>query len=199
MQAPIRIGCLFATFMFLVWPASQASAQNSNQPGTAQNNNQSGNAKSTNLSSAERHFLTDAIEGDLSEVKMGQLAQQKGQSDATKQFGQMLEQDHSQHLDKAKGMAQQFGASAPSEPNAKQKAMYARLSKLSGNRFDSQFAEAMVNDHKEDISKYRKEADSKGPLADFAQQTVPTLQKHLQTAENLSRGKSTRAQSAPTQ
>jgi putative membrane protein len=43
----------------------------------------------------------------------------------------------------------------------------------------------MVTDHKKDISKYEKEAKSKGPLANFAQQTVPTLQEHLQTAESL--------------
>jgi len=43
----------------------------------------------------------------------------------------------------------------------------------------------MVTDHKEDIGKYQKEAKSKGPLADFAQQTLPTLQKHLQSAESL--------------
>jgi putative membrane protein len=48
----------------------------------------------------------------------------------------------------------------------------------------------MVTDHKQDISKYEKEAKSKGPLADFAQQTIPTLQKHLQTAESLTGQKS---------
>jgi putative membrane protein len=51
---------------------------------------------------------------------------------------------------------------------------------LPGPQFDRQFAKDMVVDHKQAISKYEKEAKSKGPLADFAQQTVPTLQKHLQ-------------------
>ncbi len=121
---------------------------------------------------------------------MGKLAEQKGQRQAVKQFGQMLEQDHSQHLQKAKDMAQQTGVTAPSEPNAKQRKMHDRLSKLSGRRFDRQFAQTMVRDHKSDIEKYQKEAKSNGPLADFAQQTVPTLQKHLQSAENLTGQKS---------
>jgi putative membrane protein len=68
----------------------------------------------------------------------------------------MLQQDHSQHLDKDKTMAQQSGVIVPSEPNAKQKAMCDRLSKIDGSRFDEQFARAMVNDHKEDIGEYRK-------------------------------------------
>jgi putative membrane protein len=45
----------------------------------------------------------------------------------------------------------------------------------------------MVKDHQEDIAKYKKQASSKGTLAEFAQQTVPTLEKHLQHAQALGR------------
>lgn len=134
---------------------------------------------------ADQQFMNEAIQGDLSEINMGKLAQQKGESQGVKQFGQMLEQDHGQHLQQAKTTAQQLGLTAPNEPNAKQKEMYDRLSKLSGAQFDKRFAQNMVNDHKEDIATYQKEVKSEGPLADFALQTVPTLQKHLQTAQSL--------------
>jgi putative membrane protein len=144
------------------------------------------NAPRGTLAGADQTFLNDAVESDLAEIQMGKLAQQKGQSQGVKDFGQMLEQDHSQHLQKAKQEAQQLGMTPPSEPNAKQKKMYDQMSKLSGPQFDGQFAQEMVTDHKEDISKFEKQAKSKGPLADFAQQTIPTLQKHLQTAESLS-------------
>jgi putative membrane protein len=63
---------------------------------------------------------------------------------------------------------------------------------MSGAQFDKEFAQHMVKDHKEDIGKYEKEAKSKGPLAQFAQQTIPTLQKHLQTAERLAEQKSSK-------
>jgi putative membrane protein len=82
-------------------------------------------------------------------------------------------------------MANRLGLAAPSEPNSKQKSMYDHLSKLSGTQFDGQFAQDMIADHKEDIGKFQKEAKSKGELADFAQQTIPRLQKHLQTAQSL--------------
>lgn len=142
------------------------------------------------MAKADQNFMNDAVQGDLSEIKMGKLAQQKGQSERVKQFGQMLEQDHSQHLQKAKQTAEQLGLSTPSEPTNKQTTMYDNLSQLSGTQFDRQFAEDMVSDHKQDISKFQKEAKSRGPLGDFAQQTIPTLQKHLQTAESLSSQKS---------
>jgi putative membrane protein len=133
-------------------------------------------------SKADEAFIKEAVQGDLAEVDMGKLAQEKAQSPAVKDFGKMLEQDHGEHLQKTRSKAQELGVNAPDAPSAKQKAMHDKLSKLSGTQFDEQFAQAMVADHKEDIRGYEKQAKSKGPLADFAQQTLPTLQKHLQTA-----------------
>jgi putative membrane protein len=43
------------------------------------------------LNKADQLFLSKAIQGDLAEVKIGSLAQEKGQSDEVKQFGKMLE------------------------------------------------------------------------------------------------------------
>jgi len=136
-------------------------------------------------SKADQAFMKEAIQGDLAEVQMGQLAQEKGQSQEVKQFGKMLQQDHGQHLQQAQQMAQRIGVTPPTDPNAKQKAMHDKLSKMSGAQFDKAFAQDMVKDHKEDIAKYQKEAKSKGPLAEFAQQTVPVLQKHLKTAQSF--------------
>jgi putative membrane protein len=76
------------------------------------------------------------------------------------------------------------------EPNKKQKAVYDKLAKLSGDAFDREFAKAMVDDHKKDIKEFEKE--SKKPddaAASFAKETLPTLQKHLETAQSLSSGK----------
>jgi putative membrane protein len=53
------------------------------------------------LAGADQTFINDAVQSDLAEVQMGKLAQQKGQSQGVKDFGQMLEQDHSQHLQNA--------------------------------------------------------------------------------------------------
>jgi putative membrane protein len=149
------------------------------------NTNAQSQAGAQKASKADQAFVKEAIQGDLSEVKVGQLAQQKGQSQDVKSFGQMLQQDHSQNLQQAQQLAQQVGVTPPTEPNAKQKAMYDKLSKLNGAQFDKAFAKDMVKDHKEDIAKFQKEAKSKGEVAQFAQQTLPVLQKHLQTAQSI--------------
>jgi putative membrane protein len=127
--------------------------------------------------------MKEAIQGDLAEVKVGQLAQQKGESQDVKQFGQTLQQDHSQNLQQAQQLAQQDGMTPPTEPNAEQKKMYDKLSKLSGAQFDKAFAKDMVSDHKKDIAKFEKEAKKHGPVAQFAQ--LPVLQKHLKMAQDI--------------
>ena len=177
----------------LAFGAAAAQAQSSNSQmknnsmaapnASSSMNNNSGMAQKA--SKADQKFLKDAVEGDLAEVNMGKLAQQNGQSEDVKQFGQMLQTDHGQHLQQAQQMAQQMGVTPPTEPTAKAKKMYDRLAKEHGPRFDKAFAKAMVTDHKDDIAKYQKEAKSKGPLAQFAEQTLPTLQKHLQTAQAI--------------
>jgi putative membrane protein len=100
---------------------------------------------------ASQKFITEAIQGNLAEIAVGKLAQQKGQSDGVRSFGAQLVSDHTAANDKAVSVAQSMGVSPPNEPNKTQKAVYDRLSKLSGDNFDREFAKAMVDDHKNDI------------------------------------------------
>ncbi len=142
-------------------------------------------------SKADRTFITDAIQGNLAEIQMGQLAQQKGQSDAVKSFGQMLVTDHQANNDKAKQVASQLGVTPPTQPNAKEKAGYRKLSKLSGTAFDRQFARMMVTDHKQTIAQFQREAKrTNDPLGQYASDSLPVLKKHLDTAEKIESSKS---------
>ena len=146
-------------------------------------------AQNTKASKADEMFIKDAMQGDLAEVNMGKLAQEKAQSQGVKDFGKMLEQDHGQDAQKVQSKAQELGVTAPQEPNATQKSTSDRLSKLSGAQFDNEFVKTMITDHKKDIAEYEKEAKSKSPLSDFAKETLPTLEHHLQTAETLAKQK----------
>src|SRR3954451_6270430 len=69
---------------------------------------------------ASQKFLTKAIQGNLAEVAMGQLAEQQGSSSEVKAFGQMLQKDHSDANTKAMAPASSLGVTAPSEPTRKQ-------------------------------------------------------------------------------
>jgi putative membrane protein len=134
-------------------------------------------------------FLKKAIEGNYAEIQMGQLAQQKGQSDGVKKFGQMLSDDHSAANQKATAAAQSIGVAPPGGPNVKQKADHEKMSKLTGEQFDREFATHMVADHQKDIAEYKKEAKRSDAAADYARGQIDVLQKHLETAKALKQGK----------
>lgn len=140
----------------------------------------------TTAAAKEPPFLAKAIQGDMAEVKMGELAQQNGASQPVKDYGQMLVTDHGAHRDKAIEMAKAMKMTPPTEPDAKAKADYAKLSAMKGKAFDAAFKQHMIMDHKKDIAEYKKESMAKdAKLAAFAKETVPTLEKHLAAAEKL--------------
>lgn len=133
-------------------------------------------------------FMQKAIAGNLAEIKVGQLAQQKGASEGVRHFGTVLEQDHSKANQQAMTAASSMGVTPPAEPTSKERAVYQKLASLSGTRFDKAFVKAMVKDHKKDIADYEKEAKAtNSPAANYAQETLPDLHKHLQLAESLER------------
>src|SRR4029434_8893763 len=100
-------------------------------------------------------FLKKAIEGNFAEVSMGDLAQQNGQGDDVKSYGKMLSTDHAAANQKALDAAKSLGMNPPAGPNAKQKADYDKMSKMSGSAFDKMFATHMVADHQKDIAEYK--------------------------------------------
>jgi putative membrane protein len=157
-------------------------------PGYAQSNQgQSGGQKATGkLSQSDQNFLKQAAEGNLAEVQLGQLGQQKGTSSEVKQLAQALATDHQQNQQKLQSLAQKEGVTLPTAPLPKDKAATDKLSKLSGSAFDKAFAQHAVMEHQKDIAQFKheesmtKNSDVKG----YAGETLSKLQQHLQLAQN---------------
>lgn len=89
-------------------------------------------------------FIKNAIEGNYAEVDTGKLAQEKGKSDAVKQFGAMLVKDHSAANDKAIAAAKQLGVDPPTGSGMTAKAEYLKLKVLTGDSFDKSFGKSVV-------------------------------------------------------
>ena len=140
---------------------------------------------------ASQTFLTKAIEGNFAEVEMGKLAQKNGSSDAVKAFGKMLETDHGDANKKAIQAAQTLSVTPPTGPNKEQKADYDKMAKTNGAAFDKMFADHMVTDHKKDIAEYERAAKAKDAAGQYAGHALPTLKKHLETAETIQKQKTT--------
>jgi putative membrane protein len=62
---------------------------------------------------AGKTFITKAIQGNLAEVQMGQLAQEKSQNSDVKAFGQQLVTDHNDANSTATAIANGLGVIRP--------------------------------------------------------------------------------------
>lgn len=141
----------------------------------------------TTLSASDQQFMTEAARGGLAEVQLGQLASQQGASDAVKQFGQRMVQDHTQANTQLQQLATQKGVALPTDMGNENQQIMQQLSQLSGADFDRAYMNHMVEDHVKDVSSFQQEAQQ-GQDPDvkaFAAQTVPILQEHLQLARSI--------------
>lgn len=147
--------------------------------------------KSGTSGSADQQFMMKAAQGGMAEVELGKLAKDHASSDAVKTFGQQMVDDHSKANDELKDLASKKGVSLPAEVNSKDKATMDRLSKLNGAAFDAAYMRDMVADHKKDVAEFQKEANSgmDPDVKDWASKTLPTLQHHLQMAQDTAKQK----------
>ncbi len=142
-------------------------------------------ASDAKLTHGDRKFIEEAAQGGMAEVQLGQLAAQKAQSSEVKQFGQKMVDDHGKANDQLKSIASSKNVTLPTDVDRAHKRDYDRLSKLSGADFDREYMKHMVSDHKKDVSDFRKEAKSgkDSEIKSFASTTLPTLEQHLQMAQ----------------
>jgi putative membrane protein len=146
--------------------------------------------KATTHPITDAQFAKQAAEGGVAEVKLGQLAEEKGTSQQVKDFGKRMVDDHSKANEQLKSTASGDNIALPDQMNAKDQAEYDHLSKLSGATFDRAYARQMVLDHETDVAAFRHEAnDGKdASIKSFASQTLPTLQDHLKVARQIYSG-----------
>lgn len=141
----------------------------------------------TDPSSADKKFVHSALEGGNAEVKLGQLAAQKGRSDDVKQFGQKMVDDHTKLGEQMKQIAQQQGMSMPNGIPGKVKTLEAKLNSLSGDAFDKAYIKAVLQDHEKDLSEFKKEASlgNDTSIKDAASQGAQVISEHLQMARQM--------------
>jgi putative membrane protein len=142
-------------------------------------------ASKSKISEDDAQFAREAASGGMMEVQLGKVAQDRASNAQVKEFGSRMVKDHSKANDQLKKIASKKDIKLPTELEAKHKATVNKLSKLKGEEFDREYMSAMVDDHKEDLEKFQRQADKgKDPeLKKFAQDHVPILKKHHELAE----------------
>ena len=130
-------------------------------------------------------FAANAAQGGMAEVEMGRLATQRAGDALVREFGARMVADHSRANSELKSIAAQKGIQLPPDLNSEQKSEMDKLSKMSGAEFDKEYMSAMVKDHETDVKDFDTQSkEGNDPeIKAFAGKTLPTLQQHLQMAQ----------------
>ena len=145
-------------------------AGTSGTSGTSGSANASGAAaggKSVALNSADKTFLMEAAKGGMTELSMSQMAQQKGSSNAAKQFAARMIEDHTKANDGLKQLASSKGVTLPTAPPDAAMAKAKKMQGMSGAAFDKRYMAEMLPDHKKVVTLFEKQARSTGGDADI--------------------------------
>lgn len=148
------------------------------------------NRMSTETMSVDKstsEFMTKVADVGMTEVKLGQMAQDKGMSQRVKDFGAMMVKDHTAAGDELKSMARQKNVTLPETMSNDHQKKADDLNKKTGKDFDKAYIRAMVDGHQsavndfEKASKDTKDADVKA----WVDKTLPTLKMHLDSAKAI--------------
>lgn len=143
----------------------------------------------TALSSKGASFVKEASAANQSEIALAQLAQQKAQNPDIKNLAQMLQQEHQQSQEKLQTIAQAHGITLDQNPSWSQRRTQSKLEKLNGADFDQQYAKDMLEGHVANIKKFQKASEQveDADVKQYAQETLPHLQTHLQHTESAAK------------
>jgi putative membrane protein len=130
-------------------------------------------SEGSSLSEKDRTFMKKAAKGGMMEVAMGQVAEQKGQSEDVKSFGKRMVTDHGKANDELKSIASKKGVELPNKEHTVKWTS------------DKTYMDMMVKDHEKDLAEFKEEASSGSDpdIKKFADDTAKMIQEHLDLAK----------------
>ena len=139
----------------------------------------------------DKIFLRKAAQGGMAEVKLGQLAAEKGSSEAVKSFGSKMVTDHTLLDNQMKPIADSMGVRLPKDLSKEDQAEFDKLSALSGDDFDREYITVMLKDHRKDIREFRVEltATTDPTLKDAVEQGEKVIREHLHLITQIAKDK----------
>ena len=134
---------------------------------------------------SDHDFMRQADEIDLTEVKLGKIAQDHGSASVVKEFGQRMIRDHSRMNKDLRAIASKENIVLPKRLDPKDQQLVTQLTNLSGPSFDHAYTKDMVPGHREAIAKFEAEAkNGRSPeMRAWAAKWCPTLEEHLRLAQ----------------
>jgi putative membrane protein len=180
---------LFVMTMLLGVACNNAGKKDSTEVAEEKNEQKMDSTKTEKMED-DHEFMVEAASGGLMEVQLGEYGSQNAASPKVKEFAQRMVKDHSKANEELKTLAAQKNITIPATPGEKHQKHIDNLKAKKGADFDKDYISMMVDDHKEDIEHFEKEAkDGKDPaIKTFASSILPILKQHLQMAQTIHDG-----------
>jgi putative membrane protein len=137
--------------------------------------------------SMDAQFAVNTWLDGMAEVELGNVAQTRASDSRVKQFAQRMITDHTKANAQLGSIAKTEEVSLPTQLDGVHAALKRTLTGMTGQAFDREYMNAMVDNHKLAVASFEKQA-SEGrdeTMKRFAAQTLPTLKDHLKMAEDI--------------
>jgi putative membrane protein len=182
MHKIVTYSAAFSLLTLLAGGPAAAQAKSDPAPGSSTKP-----AKHSATMISDTVFARRAAEGGLAEVKLGQLAEEKGSSQDVKDFGKRMVADYTKANEELKDDAAKQKITLPSTMSRRDQMAYDHLSKLSGKAFDRAYARDMVRDHRIDAAEFLHEGKNghQDWAKGYALQTLPTIREQMKQAEQM--------------
>ncbi|MFL6310663.1 MAG: DUF4142 domain-containing protein [Terriglobales bacterium] len=157
------------------------------QPNSGATASSAANSGSSPSSNPDQDFVTKAAQGNSAEIELGKMVAAKTKDPNVKQFAQMMVKDHTTALNQLQELAQTKNLNLNDNLPDDAKSLQEKLSSDTGKQFDKDYMDGMVQDHQKDVQEFTDESqNAKDPaVKQWASNTLPVLQKHLQKAQQI--------------
>ncbi len=137
----------------------------------------------------DEKFLESAALSAMTEVRLGELAIQRTDTQVVRDFARSMVVAYSQATKEVKELIEQKGISCPTELDEKHQATVERLGELDGRDFDKAYMAEMVEAHERDIKAFENQGATgqDSDVKKWVSCTLPKLREHLEAARETRR------------
>jgi putative membrane protein len=132
------------------------------------------------------HFITNGLEGSLTEIKAAGLAKSRSANPDIISLANMMIADHTEIVKELKKIQADKLVSNRDNSSSEDDNSLAVLSTKTGVEFDKAYIEMAVMDHEKAIELFKGVSNhTSGTIQDFATKTLTKLHKHLDSAKSI--------------
>lgn len=138
------------------------------------------------LPKATVNFITTAAAANLKEIRLGQLAKSKARDERVRQYGAMMEKDHTAANEQLQAIANKTGVTMPADLTDDAKATEQTLTDIKKEDFDRAYIKQMIEDHKKTLFEFNNAVAFKDTaISTYARDMVPKLNTHFEEANTI--------------